>query len=256
MVMIPPQPSIEILGVLINEPVTAGTDLLVSFVCFYAFFSLMQLPNRSKLKSYLLFYFVLMGMATAIGGLIGHAFLWNFTASWENPEWVNRIIDSIAFLEPHNPAYAWKLPGWIVSMLSVMFVERAAIEQVRPLIKRGVGRTFRIVNMVELVFFMLVTLATLNFRYVEIHSGYGLMFVVLSLQSYAYYRTKSEGSKLFLFGVAIAVIAALFYMNQIGISKWFNHLDISHTLMAVSAFVFYLGSTKMLKEHRMRSSGR
>ena len=246
------QPAIEILGLQINEPVTVATDLLVAGVCLYAFIKLVQLPYRSKLKTYLLWYFMLMAIATTIGGLIGHAFLWYFTASWENPDWVNNIIEQIAFLESHEPAYAWKLPGWIVSMLSIMFVERAAIEQVRPIVKRGVGSAFKIVNLVELFLFMAITLATLNFRYVEIHSGYGLMFVVLSLQGYAYIRTKDEGSKLFLYGVAVAAVAALFYMNEVGISKWFNHFDISHTLMAVSAYIFYRGAVKMLEKNNDR----
>lgn len=246
------QPSIELLGLQINEPVTVLTDLLVSFVCLYAFVKLLQLPYRSKLKMYLLWYFFLMAMATAIGGLIGHGFLWYFDASWENPQWVNDIIAKVPFFESHEPAYAWKLPGWIVSMLSIMFVERAAIEQVRPVVKQGVGKAFRIVNLMELITFMIITFATLNFKYVEIHSGYGLMFVVLSLQGYAYLRTKNEGSKLFLIGVFVAAIAALFYMNEVGISKWFNHFDISHTLMAVAAFIFYKGSVKMLEINHSR----
>src|SRR6056297_2947849 len=115
------QPSIELWGVLINEPVTVLTDLLVSAVCIYAFVKIIQLPHRGKLKAYLLWYFFLMALATMFGGIIGHAFLWHFDASWDNPEWVNSIISKIAFLEMNEPAYVWKLPGWIISMLSIMF---------------------------------------------------------------------------------------------------------------------------------------
>jgi hypothetical protein len=35
-----------------------------------------------------------MALATAIGGIIGHGFLWYFDASWENSQWINDIIDS------------------------------------------------------------------------------------------------------------------------------------------------------------------
>ncbi len=241
------QPAIELWGLRINEPVTVLTDLLVSAVCLYAFIKLLRIYRASRLRKYLLWYFFLMFLATATGGIIGHGFLWYFDASWENPAWITEIIQQVSFLETHQPAYAWKLPGWIISMLSIMFVERAAIEHVRPLVKPAVGKSFRIVNMVELITFMLITFATLNFRYVEIHSGYGLMFVVLSLQAYSYWRTGSEGSKRFLYGVAVAALAALFYMTETGISKWFNHYDISHTLMAVAAYLFYLGARKMLE---------
>ena len=240
------QPAIDIFGLQVNEPVTVITDLIVAAVCLYAFIKLIKLPNRSKLKRYLLAYFFLMFIATATGGLIGHAFLWYFDSTWTNPDWVNQIIEAIPFFQSHEPAYAWKLPGWITSMLSIMFVERAAIEQVRPVVKPAVGTTFKVINMIELLTFMAITLATLNFRYVEIHSGYGLMFVVLGLQGYAWLRTKDEGSKLFLFGVGFAAIGALFYMTETGISRWFNHYDISHTFMAIAAYIFYLGSRKML----------
>lgn len=242
------QPAIELWGLQINEPVTVVTDLLVSAVCLYAFIKLLQLPVRNRLRRYLLAYFILMFIATATGGLIGHAFLWYFDTTWTNPDWITNLINNIPFLQSHEPAYAWKLPGWITSMLSIMYVERAAIEQVRPLTKPSVSKGFRIINMIELLTFMAITMATLNFRYVEIHSGYGLMFVVLSLQGYAYLKTKNEGNKLFIIGVAIAAVAALFYMTETGISKWFNHYDISHTLMAFAAYFFYLGSRKMLNE--------
>lgn len=242
------QPAIELWGLQINEPVTVITDLIVSTVCLFAFFRLIKIPYGGKLKTYLLWYFLLMSIATAIGGIIGHAFLWHFSSTWSNPEWVDKIIDAVPFMQSHEPAYAWKLPGWITSMLSIMFVERAAIEQVKKVVRPWVGKTFGVINLIELLTFMSITLVTLNFSYVEIHSGYGLMFVVLSLQGYSYLRTRNKGSKLFLYGVAFAAVGALFYMTETGISKWFNHYDISHSFMAVAAYLFYLGSVKMLRK--------
>ncbi|MFO8086558.1 MAG: hypothetical protein R6T91_01965 [Bacteroidales bacterium] len=241
------QPAIELFGLQINEPVTVLTDLLVAAVCLYAFIRLIQIPRRSKLRYYLLAYFFLMFIATATGGLIGHAFLWYFEASWTNPSWVDAIIDAIPYFESHEPAYAWKLPGWITSMLSIMFLERAAIEQVRPVVKPAVGNTLKVINMIELILFMSITLMTLNFKYVEFHSGYGLVFVVLSLQTYSWIKTRRQGNKLFITGVLIASVGALFYMTETGISKWYNHYDISHTFMAVAAWYFYKGSKKMLQ---------
>lgn len=75
------QPSIELWGILINEPVTVATDLIVSAVCIYAFVKIIQVPYRGKLKAYLLWYFFLMALATMLGGIIGHAFLCHFDAS-------------------------------------------------------------------------------------------------------------------------------------------------------------------------------
>jgi hypothetical protein len=38
------------------------------------------------------------------------------------------------------------------------------------------------------------------------------------------------------------------FMNEWGISKWFNHFDISHTLLSISAFLFYKGAMKAIDD--------
>ena len=214
------QPPIDLLGVKIQEPMTTFTDLIVSAVCFYAFYQMYKKKQRQKVFIFLKYYFLTMGIATTLGGLVGHGFLYLFS-------------------------FPWKLPGWITSMLSIMLVERAAIEHARPLVSLKVANTFRIINTIELLTFMGITMYTLNFRFVEIHSGYGLMFVVLSLQLFVYLKTRNIGSGYFLIGVFFAAVSALFYMNEIALHTYFNHYDISHVIMAVAAYFFYVGASKL-----------
>jgi len=162
-----------------------------------------------------------MGMATLIGGLFGHGFLYLFS-------------------------FGWKLPGWLTSMFSIALLERASILFARPLIKPKVGAFFSYMNIVELITFVIITFTTLNFFFVEVHAAYGLMVIVTSFNLTVYLKTKSEASKLFLLAVAISAISAVIFMNELGISIWFNHYDISHILMSISAFIFYKGSHKMI----------
>lgn len=161
-----------------------------------------------------------MGVATFFGGLFGHMFLYALSMSW-------------------------KLPGWIVSMFSIMLIERAAINHTRILFNEKVIKVLQIINIIELVTFMFLAIYYLNFFFVEFHSGYGLMFVVLGLEGYLYYKTKNEASKFILIGIGIAAVAALFFMNHWVIHTWFNHIAASHTLMAVAAYFFYLGASKV-----------
>jgi hypothetical protein len=214
------QPPIELFGVKILEPVTTFTDLIVAAVCFYAFFKMIQKQRKEKVFVFLKYYFLTMGIATTFGGLIGHGFLYYFS-------------------------FAWKLPGWITSMLSIMLVERASIEHTRPLITTKTANAFRIINTIELLTFMAITMITLNFRFVEIHSGYGLMVVVLSLQLFTYLKTRNTGSGYFLIGVFFAAVSALFYMNEIALHTYLNHYDISHLFMAVAAWFFYVGTKNL-----------
>ena len=218
--MVEPQPSIYPFGIRIDEPMTTLTDVIVALVCFYAFYQLAerQLPGRSQM--YLRNYFLLMGVATFLGGVIGHGFLYALS-------------------------FGWKLPGWILSMISVAFVERASISHARPLIKERMGKFFLWFNLLELVTVMTITMVSLNFKWVQIHSGYGLLAIVSTFHGYTYYRTKDKGSLTMLIAVSITCVASLIYINEISFNTWFNYLDISHTLMAIAAYVFYLAAIRL-----------
>lgn len=222
-----PQPPIHIFGIRVDEPITTLTDLLVSVVCFYAFYSLSKkkLPGRTYL--YFRYYFLLMGLATFLGGIVGHGFLYLLS-------------------------FEWKLPGWITSMLSVAMIERSAIQHAKPLIKPRIGKSFLIINVIELVIIMTITMITLDFGWVEFHSGYGLLGVVAPFHGWVYYKTRDRGSAFILLGVLLAYVAALFYMNKVSFHTWFNYLDISHTVMAIAAFVFYLGAINLNKPLKVR----
>ncbi len=212
--------TVEIAGLKIMEPVTAATDLLVSIVCLYAFFKLKNTKNSSPTVRLFTYYFLTMSLATLYGGLIGHAFLYLLT-------------------------FSWKVPGWLISMASVALIERAAICHAQPLLKPSIGRFFATLNIIELLTLATVVLLTLDFFFVEAHAAYGLLVVVFSFELYVYRRTKAEGSRLLLLAVCISAIAATVHLTQLTIDPWFNHLDFSHVLMAIAAYVFYLGAKRI-----------
>jgi hypothetical protein len=220
--MVDPQPSIYPFGIRIDEPMAVVTDLLVSAVCFYAFYKLTRkkLPGRSQW--YLRYYFLLIGIATFLGGVIGHGFLYALS-------------------------FAWKLPGWTVSMLSVALIERSAISHARRLIKPVIVRTFLIVNIIELVIAMTVTMTTLDFFWVEFHSAYGLLIVVCSFHAYTFHRVKDKGSFLMLGAIGITAVASLVFMTEFSLHTWFNYIDLSHTLLAVASYVIYRAALKLGK---------
>lgn len=247
--MIFEQPSIFPFGIRIDEPVTTFTDLMVSFVCFYAFYKLNKINVKNRVHLYLRYYFLSMGIATVVGGIVGHGFLYLFEAQWESPEGLVNILSKIfgqdLLKDIANP---WKLPGWLTSMFSIALVERASIEYARPLIHKKVGSFFAWLNIIELLTFVTITFATLNFFFVEVHSAYGLLIVVLGFNMTVFLKTKKKGSKLFLIAVGFSAIGALFFMNKWGFSPWFNHFDISHIFMTCSAFYFYLGAKEILND--------
>ncbi len=240
-------PTIYIGNIRFDEPVTTITDLVVSAVCFYAFIRLYKIPLRNRVHQYLRYYFLSMGIATFIGGVIGHGFLYLFDAEWElSEDFVGFITNIVGENRMNAAANPWKLPGWLTSMFSVALVERASIEYARGLVKPNVAKFFSVLNVVELFTFVIITFSTLNFFFVEVHTFYGFMIIVLGFNGYVFLKTRDKGSKLFLLAVGFAAIAALFFMNEWALDKWFNHFDMSHTFMAFSAYFFYRGALTLI----------
>lgn len=221
--------SITVWGLRIDEPVVTLTDLLVSVVCFVAAWKIHKSGKPELTFLYFKIYFFSMGIATLLGGIIGHAFMYAFS-------------------------FYWKLPGWISSMISIMFVERAVIEHTRIWLKPSLIKILGIINIIEFLTFLTLTIVTLDFFFVEFHSGYGLMFVVLSLEGFLFLKTRNKAGKYLLTGVAFAAVAALFFMTKTSPHRWFDYLCVSHVLMAVGAWFFYLGAMRIeMKEFETKN---
>jgi hypothetical protein len=215
------QPSIELFGIEINEPVTILTDLLISAVCFYAAAQFAKIKSGGVIGSLLFYYMLTMGLATAIGGIVGHGLM--------------NYLD-----------FGWKLPGWLMSMFSITLIERASIFYAKPLIDRRLVRFFMWLNIIELLTFAYISFSTLDFFYVEVHAAYGLLFVVTSFSIVVYSKTKDLGARDFLVAVFFSCLAALFFTTKWGIGPWFTHFDICHVFMAISSWFFFIGGKRML----------
>lgn len=210
------------------EPVTVLTDLVVTAVCWYAFFKLKSKAG-GRLRWLFRTYFLTMGLATAYGGIIGHGFIVQL-------------------------GFVWKMPGWYISMFSVALLERAAIYHAQPLLSENTGRWFARLNLVELFSLCAVVAYTQNFFFVEAHAAYGMLVVVLLLEFYIYRQTKSLGSRHLLAAVGIAALAATVHLLVLSPHRWFNHLDLSHLLMAWGAWYFYKGAATILQESDIKKS--
>jgi hypothetical protein len=214
------QPSIEVSGIIIDEPVTMLTDLLVSLVCFISYFKLSQRKSKADHFLYYKGFVLVMALATLYGGIIGHGFLYLF-------------------------GFAWKIPGWIIGMLSIGLAERGAILHARKLLRISLGNFFSYANIFEVLLMIFIAVYTLNFFFVELHATYGLLGVVFSFELFIYVRTKRRGSRIILWAIAVSALSALVHLCKISPHTWFNYLDLSHVLMAFSFIVFHRGVTAL-----------
>ncbi len=228
-----PEKNIFYIGeLLIMEPIVSLTDIMVSVACFAALYNLKKLKLDGKMYFHFKLHFLTMGLATLFGGTIGHAFLYAFSD-------------------------AWKLAGWLISMISINFLERAFIAHTIQYVNERTRFVIKSANNIELAAFMGITIYTLNFDFVEIHTGFGLLLVIFPLQLFMYFKTKDKGVKYIFVIVVLAIISAIIFIKQIDIYQWFNHISISHILMVVMVILLYQSAVtlKYDKHHEVKERG-
>ena len=215
------QPSIEILNLRIDEPITTVTDLLFAAICFYAFFRIRRMEYTGRVKWYFKYYFLTLGFGALFGGIFGHAFLYRLSTGWQ-------------------------LVSWVCSLLAVALITHALVELSKPLMKPWFTRWVGRINLLILAFALFYTLWSLAFSPVKYYSIFGLVVVVGSLSYYIYQKTHKRGLTVLMLAVGIGFISALVFSFEWGLSPWFNHNDISHVILSFSAFGMYKGASLIL----------
>ncbi len=215
----------------IMEPIVSLTDIMVSVACFVALYHLKKLKLNGRMYFHFKLHFLTLGLATLFGGTVGHAFLYAFSD-------------------------AWKLTGWLISMISINFLERAFIAHTIQHVSEKTRFIIKSANNVELIAFMGTTIYTLKFDFVEIHTGFGLLLVIFPLQLFMFFKTKDKGAKYIFVIVALAIISAVIFINQIDIHQWFNHISISHVLMFVMVILLYQSAVTLDYDRRHEAKER
>lgn len=211
------QPSIEILNIRIDEPITLLTDLLLAAICFYAYSQIRKLDYKGRSKWYFKNYFLILGLGAMSGGLLGHAFLY-------------RLSD------------VWKLVSWILTIGSVTLMIHALLEVSKPLVKPLVSKTIFWVNVLLFALVLSLTLWSMAFTPVKYYVSFGMVVVAGSMCYYIYSRTGNRGGLVIMAAVGVGILSTVIFSFQWGLSPWFNHNDISHVILSFSAYYVYKGA--------------
>lgn len=215
------QPSIHLLGLRIDEPITCLTDLVLAAICFHAFNRLRKSEQLGKLNKYFRYYFLILGMGAALGGLLGHAFLYA--------------------LGP-----GWKLVSWVLTMVAVTLISLALIEAARPLIKPFYTRMISSVTLLVLAVAVYYTLWTMAFSPVKYFTIFGMVLVTGSLSYFIFQKTRNRGASILMGALGIAFLSVFIFSFGWGLGPWLNHNDISHLILSYSAFSIYKGAVVLV----------
>ena len=216
------QPSIEILNIRIDEPITTATDLLLAAICFYAFLQIRKQECTGRGKRYFKYYFLVLGLGAMTGGLFGHAFQYRLSEGW-------------------------KLVSWVLTLGSVALMAHALMEVAKPLVKPGISRILSRFNVLIFALALFFTLWSMAFSPVKYYTIFGMVVMVGSLCYYIYRKTGSKGVLVLMGAVGVGFLSAIVFSFEWGLSPWFNHNDISHVILTFSAFSVYKGAALILE---------
>jgi hypothetical protein len=210
------QPSIELLNLRIDEPITTITDILLGIICLYAYFRIGRLKDVGNIFSYFRAYFLVLGLGAIAGGLLGHAFQY--------------------FL-----ADAWKLVSWTLTMVSVALLVQALLGIAATFMKKGIMMTVTLLNLMGLLLAIFLTYRSIAFNPVKYYTIFGLVLLSGSLSVLIYRRTGNRAVLVLMGGVGIGFLSAIIFSLQWGLSHWFNHRDVSHIILCFSVYFVYKG---------------
>lgn len=208
-------PSIELFGLRVDEPVTMVTDVMVATIGIIGYLKLASVGNSRHVSLYS-YFFLGMGFSTLIAGIVGHGFFYRCGADG-------------------------KMYGWVFGIIGTGFAQFAVLYHVRESLNKIIFQALLVICWIEVVIAMLILFSFRNFVVVEIHAAFGLVGMVTVLEAINYYKTKSKLSLSMIYGVGLVTIAILFHTTKVSISKWFNYMDISHVLMGLAVYIMIKG---------------
>ena len=208
-------PTIELLGLRIDEPITSFTDIIVAAIGILGYLKITKAGNLKHVTVYS--YFILgTGISALIGGLLGHAFLYRF-------------------------GYEMKMVVWVFSILGTCFAQFGAVYHAQYRISSSSFKTLLMICYLEVIVSMTILIIRPSFIVVICHTIFGLLCFVTVLEGINYSKIKSQLSLMMIYSVGLAAVAAIFHTTKISISKWFNYMDISHMFLALSLFIIIKG---------------
>lgn len=205
--------SIRILGLTVLAPVTVVTNLFLSVQCA-VYYGRLRTGLRGRSDLWALF-FLAMSAATLAGALKHGVRFANASATYELVLWVSSLA----------------------SAASVYYAQRATLAS-RPS-DAGVVPWTRLPALQAGVFAGACLLVGPEMWLVVVNTAVGLIpvLVVESLSA----RHGRATSAWIAAGLGASFLSALAYVGHVSVGPWFNHIDLTHTLMGLSFFLMVRG---------------
>jgi hypothetical protein len=200
------------------EPMTFLTDVVTGIFCFI-FAKHLHKINPNKVHNWKL-YFVFMGLSSFIGGF--------------------------AHLLYHYTGLPLKVIAWSFVGFSVFFGQLATFSLFKS--KKWIN-FWTIIAGIQTITYLVLLVIFQHFNVSKIEIVVWLVFIVLPIQIWYYFKYKNPGNKVIVLGLISAISLAFIHGAKLTIDKnWFNHNDISHVVMLGCLYIVYRGALILAKK--------
>lgn len=214
--------TVQIGNLIIGEPMTSLTDIIIAVTSFTLFFRIRDRLNESYFYQSWRMFFLFMGISTTFG-TVAHA------------------LNGSRAVELYNVLFQCMT---ICSSVAVFYALQATISFMS--LSDTMRRYMHAGNVVLLFIFIAYTIMLSDFEIFKLHAG-GALFIIFLTHLIAMGKNH-WGSGWIVSGMLLSFFTVFIHSIQFSISRWFNYKDISHVIMVMSLLFIYMG-IKSMHEH-------
>lgn len=198
------------LGYHLQEPMALITNWLMTIFSFYAYSRLLHSTSEevNNWKKFFLFY----GLTTFMAGL-GHLFF----KYWGIPG---------------------KFPNWSTAIVSGYFAGLAMITNITSIVSQ---KRYKTVILAKAIILLALAIITQKFLFVAADAILTYVFFC-GIMGYQQFKQGIEDMKYMVIGVAVCLPSIFIFFFKINPHQWLNKDDLSHLLMLLCIFFFYIGA--------------
>ncbi len=206
-------PSIEVCSVLVREPTTLLTDLVLSVACFWYAWAVWKRTDTQPLAGFWTLFFGAMAVSTLLGGL-AHGFDYAFGKTA-------------------------RVASWMAAGVAVFCAEQATIPVVSGKRKK---KMLGWLTWLQLALFVGAVLSFRTFTVVTVNTAVGLLGLVTAVHFHRYRKTLDTGSGYIVAGILLSGVTAIIHQFRISPHPWFNHNDLSHIILLFCLYLLMVGA--------------
>lgn len=237
-------------GITILEPITALTDMLVTLVSFYAFIKLKQRSESSGYMHLFPYFFLAMGISTLTGAVMTHAFSYIFQSE---ADLVPDAIENLAWFDLFEHNYQ-KLPSWIFNIISVTIFTFAMIYRSTTFFNKKTTAILYAFSIIETLAMLSLMIYKMSFIFAELHIGISLWIISMPVQIKIWKQHHKREAMFIILATITTTLTGAVLGPKFSLSKWFNHFDISHIIIAIAMYFFYLAGLCWHNDYELSKS--